>query len=179
MYASVPPIPPARGPALLDDYMDFLAENALYLHGIAIYNIFPDHPITQFLPEDVAHLPIMLVPPPLTPHEILAGILSDEIGIFTAGGMVTAMSDLGIALDFKLSTEGKVGKMPLGRDMFDAENEEAMEPLVDECQCFTCRKHYRAYIHHLLHCHEMTAWVLLQMFHLNPLPLTVVTISTS
>ena len=61
MYASIPPIPPARGPALLDDYMDFLAENAAHLSGIAIYNIFPDHPITQFLPEEVAHLPIMLV----------------------------------------------------------------------------------------------------------------------
>jgi queuine tRNA-ribosyltransferase subunit QTRTD1 len=170
VYASIPPIPPARGPALLDDYMDFLAENAAHLSGIAIYNIFPDHPITQFLPEEVAHLPVMLVASPLTPHEILAGILSDEVGVFTAGGMVTAMSDLGIALDFSLNMESKEKKIPLGRDLFETENEDTMEPLVHGCQCYTCRKHYRAYIHHLLKCHEMTAWVLLQMYPPHFLP---------
>src|SRR5271170_2025351 len=147
--------------------MDFLAENAAHLSGIAMYNIFPDHPVTQFLPEEVGHLPIMLVAPPLTPHEILSGILSDEIGIFTAGGMVTAMSDLGIALDFNLNTGLKEKKIPLGTDLFEKENEDAMEPLVDGCLCYTCQKHYRAYIHHLLKCHEMTAWVLLQMYLLS------------
>ena len=148
---------------LLDNYMDFLVENAGHLSGIAIYNVFPDHPITQFLPDEVAHLPILLVPPPLTPHEILAGILSDDVGSFTAGGMITAMSDLGIALDFSLNTESKEKKIPLGRDLFDPENEAAMEPLVDGCKCYSCQKHNCAYIHHLLKCHEMTAWVLLQM----------------
>jgi queuine tRNA-ribosyltransferase accessory subunit len=162
VYASIPPIPPATAPALLDSYMDFLAENAERLDGLAIYNIFPDHPITQFLPDGVSHLPILLVPSPTTPHEILAGILSDEISTFTAGGMITSMSDLGIALDFSLNKESQE-KLPLGKDMFSSENEDIMAPLADECQCFTCKNHYRAYIHHLLKCHEMTGWVLLQM----------------
>ena len=30
------------------------------------------------------------------------------------------------------------------------------------CQCFTCRHHSRAYIHHLLQAHEMAARVLLE-----------------
>lgn len=36
-------------------------------------------------------------------------------------------------------------------------------PLVPGCSCFTCQNHSRAYIHHLLHTHEMLAGVLLQM----------------
>jgi queuine tRNA-ribosyltransferase accessory subunit len=145
--------------------MDFLSQHVDRLSGLAIYNIFPDHPITQFLPESMSTLPILLVPPPMTPHEILAGIISEEISMFSAGGMVTAMSDLGIALDFSLKTHPKENKIPLGTDLFNTENQVLMTPLVDECTCFTCKKYHRAYIHHLLKCHEMTAWVLLQMYH--------------
>lgn len=36
-------------------------------------------------------------------------------------------------------------------------------PLVDGCKCYTCRKHSRAYIHHLLNTHEMLAQTLLDM----------------
>jgi len=144
--------------------MDFLAENVSKLSGIAIYNTFPDHPITQFLPEKLAQLPILLVPSPLTPHEILTSIISDQVSTFTAGGMVTAMSDLGIALDFHLFPKTAERNIPLGKDLFLTEHEDVMTPLVDGCTCFTCKNHYRAYIHHLLKCHEMTAWVLLQMY---------------
>jgi queuine tRNA-ribosyltransferase accessory subunit len=143
--------------------MDFLGEHIDRISGVAIYNIFADHSMTQFLPESISKLPILLVPPPLTPHEILAGIIKDEISTFSAGGMVTALSDLGIALDFSLNVEPKEQKISLGKDLFSAENETVMAPLVDGCVCFTCKKHHRAYIHHLLKCHEMTAWVLLQM----------------
>jgi queuine tRNA-ribosyltransferase accessory subunit len=144
--------------------MDFLSEKSSHLAGLAIYNIFPDHQITQFIPKEIAHLPILLVPSPLTPHEILAGILSDEISCFTAGGMITSMSDLGIALDFNLHKKINGEKVPLGRDLFQIENEADVSPLVDGCECFSCKNHHRAYVHHLLKCHEMTAWVLLQMY---------------
>ena len=159
--------------------MDFLAENAGRLAGLAIYNIFPDHPITQFLPDEVAALPILLVPSPVTPHEILAGILSDRVSVFTAGGMITSMSDIGIALDFNLHTSIEGDKIPLGRDMFATVNEADVTPLVSGCQCFTCKNHHRAYIHHLLKCHEMTAWVLLQMYSPSYDLLMIVTTSIS
>ena len=151
--------------------MDFLSANASNIHGIAIYNIFPDQSIQRYLPEELASLPVMLVPSPITPHEILSAIVSDGVSSFTAGGMITSMSDLGIALDFTLDPGEKReadGKTPLGRDMFKEENAEDMNALVVGCECFTCTHHHRAYIHHLLKCHEMTAWVLLQMYIPHP-----------
>jgi hypothetical protein len=36
-------------------------------------------------------------------------------------------------------------------------------PLVPGCSCFACRNHTRAYVHHLLHQHEMLASVLLEV----------------
>lgn len=36
-------------------------------------------------------------------------------------------------------------------------------PLVQGCSCFACRNHSRAYLHHLLHTHEMLASVLLEL----------------
>jgi queuine tRNA-ribosyltransferase accessory subunit len=36
-------------------------------------------------------------------------------------------------------------------------------PLLEGCTCFTCRKHSRAYVHHLLMSHEMLAHVLLEL----------------
>lgn len=36
-------------------------------------------------------------------------------------------------------------------------------PLVEGCSCFACRNHTRAYMHHLLHAHEMLASVLLEV----------------
>jgi queuine tRNA-ribosyltransferase subunit QTRTD1 len=35
-------------------------------------------------------------------------------------------------------------------------------PLVEGCGCFACASHTRAYVHHLLHAHEMLASVLLE-----------------
>jgi queuine tRNA-ribosyltransferase len=164
VYASIPPIPLSRAPALMDEYMDFLASNSSNIHGLAIYNIFPDQSIQRYLPDEIASLPLMLVPSTVTPHEILSAIISDGVSCFTAGGMITSMSDLGVALDFTLTPPKKEGeKIPLGRDMFSEENEEDMGPLVSGCECFTCTNHHRAYIHHLFKCHEMTAWVLLQL----------------
>jgi queuine tRNA-ribosyltransferase accessory subunit len=151
----------------MDEYMDFLSANASKIHGIAIYNIFPDQSIQRYLPKELSSLPVMLVPSPLTPHEILSAIVSDGVSCFTAGGMITSMSDLGIALAFKLDPEETTQtdtKRPLGRDMFMEENEDDMSGLVPGCECFTCTHHHRAYIHHLLKCHEMTAWVLLQVY---------------
>jgi queuine tRNA-ribosyltransferase subunit QTRTD1 len=34
---------------------------------------------------------------------------------------------------------------------------------VEGCTCFACRNHTRAYVHHLLHTHEMLASVLLEI----------------
>eukprot|EP00899_Mesostigma_viride_P008366 jgi/Mesvir1/17530/Mv08782-RA.1 len=36
-------------------------------------------------------------------------------------------------------------------------------PILKGCSCYTCKNHTRAYLHHLLNCHEMTAEVLLEI----------------
>ena len=46
----------------------------------------------------------------------------------------------------------------------------AKRPLLPGCECYTCERYMRAYVHHLLQCHEMTAAVLLDIhnyFHFN------------
>jgi len=43
-------------------------------------------------------------------------------------------------------------------------------PLLPGCQCLACTRYMRAYVHHLLQCHEMTAAVLLDVhnyYHFN------------
>jgi queuine tRNA-ribosyltransferase subunit QTRTD1 len=42
-----------------------------------------------------------------------------------------------------------------------------MSPLVADCECYTCRKHTRAYIHHLLAVREMLGKVLLMIHNLH------------
>uniref|UniRef100_A0A3Q7J588 Queuine tRNA-ribosyltransferase accessory subunit 2 n=1 Tax=Solanum lycopersicum TaxID=4081 RepID=A0A3Q7J588_SOLLC len=36
-------------------------------------------------------------------------------------------------------------------------------PIVDDCKCYTCQNHTKAYINHLLNVHEMLAHILLEM----------------
>lgn len=40
-------------------------------------------------------------------------------------------------------------------------------PLVAGCSCFTCRNHTRAYLHHLLHTHEILGSVLLEVHNMH------------
>ena len=37
-------------------------------------------------------------------------------------------------------------------------------PIISSCNCYTCRNHTKAYIHHLLNVHELLATVLLTMY---------------
>ena len=48
-------------------------------------------------------------------------------------------------------------------NMWAAEFRTDKDPLVLGCQCYACRHHTRAYIHHLLEEHEMSAQVLLEV----------------
>jgi len=47
--------------------------------------------------------------------------------------------------------------------------EEDRRPLVVGCTCYTCTRHTRAYVRHLLNTHEMTGDILLMM-SVRPLP---------
>lgn len=54
-------------------------------------------------------------------------------------------------------------------NMLDAQFREDVGPLVQGCECFTCRNHTRAYLHHLHLVHEMSAQVLLELHNLHQL----------
>ena len=48
-------------------------------------------------------------------------------------------------------------------NMLDKQHKEDQRPLVQGCKCFACKNHTRAYVHHLLLVHEMTAQILLEL----------------
>ncbi|KAI9505649.1 tRNA-guanine(15) transglycosylase-like protein, partial [Coemansia spiralis] len=52
-------------------------------------------------------------------------------------------------------------------DMWQPRMFDDFSPLVKECNCYTCRNHHRAYIHHLLMTKEMLATVLLQVHNMH------------
>jgi len=64
----------------------------------------------------------------------------------------------GNGVDDKASTEILMSDPSLKMDM---------SPLVADCECYTCRKHTRAYIHHLLAVGEMLGKVLLMIHNLH------------
>ena len=41
------------------------------------------------------------------------------------------------------------------------------EPLVFGCDCYSCKNHHKAYIFHLLECHEMTGTVLINIHNVH------------
>ena len=67
---------------------------------------------------------------------------------------------MGSALDMSTAEEA-AGDTKI--NMLDLQHREDKGPLVAGCACFTCKSHSRAYIHHLLLVHEMTAQILLEL----------------
>ena len=59
------------------------------------------------------------------------------------------------------------GKKAAHINLFDEEHKMVVGPLVERCECHTCKNYTKAYIHHLLQCNEMTAFVLLVIHNLH------------
>lgn len=72
------------------------------------------------------------------------------------------MAELGFALCFDLSPSPPFGA-PHSNKLNMRDHAFALDatPLVAGCACYSCAHHTRAYIHHLLHTHEMLATILL------------------
>ena len=66
----------------------------------------------------------------------------------------------GLALDLGAD---RAEDTPTELDMWDPAYTKDTGPLVKGCLCFACLNHTRAYVHHLLGVHEMTAMVLLEL----------------
>ena len=56
---------------------------------------------------------------------------------------------------------------PVKINLLDSRFRKDTQPLVLSCRCFSCKNHTRAYIHHLLNVHEMTAQVLLELHNVH------------
>lgn len=141
-------------------YLQHLQEDvAGDLAGLAIYNvdILPD------LAEYSALLPLprLSLDLPRSPHDILRQV---SLGIdLVLVPFINAVSDSGVAFTFTLAPQKTSGVQPLGIDLWPAEHKTSLAPLVEGCQCYTCRRHHRAFLNHLLNAKEMLGWNLLQI----------------
>ena len=141
-------------------YLQHLAEDLVGdLSGLAIYsaNILPDlHEYKALLP-----LPRLSLDLPRSPHDILRQISLGADLILTP--FVNTTSDAGVAFTFSLSRLDGPGVHSLGMDLWSPEHKTSLLPLVEGCQCYTCRRHHRAFLNHLLNAKEMLGWNLLQI----------------
>ncbi|KAG0632987.1 tRNA-guanine(15) transglycosylase-like protein [Tuber brumale] len=138
-------------------YLDYLKEHISSLSGLALY----DARLTVDLPGDLKGLPRLSLDQALTPHKVLQQV-SWGVDMLDLA-FLTQMTDAGISLKFQFPGEAAGKKEALGVDLWSKEYGTSLEPLAAECKCYTCRKHHRAYVQHLLTAKEMTAWVLLQI----------------
>ncbi|KAI6782893.1 Queuine tRNA-ribosyltransferase-like protein [Emericellopsis cladophorae] len=136
------------------------------LAGLAIYdvNILPDLQLYK----NLTSLPKLSLDLPKTPHDVLRQV---ALGVdLVLASFVNVISDAGIAFSFTLPTDGDIPTdgdagaiRPLGVDMSETAHATSLEPLLADCVCYTCTKHHRAYVNHLLHAKEMLGWNLLQI----------------
>ncbi|KAI0426220.1 tRNA-guanine transglycosylase [Xylaria sp. FL1042] len=143
------------------EYFNRLEQDfATRVSGLAVYD-------ADVLPDLSNHGPLISLPRlslhyTATPQEILRQIQLG-VDVFTVS-FLNSISDAGIALSFTFPppSDSGSGIRPLGINMWSSEHEVAVRPLVEGCKCYTCTKHHRAFLHHLLNAKEMLGWTLLQ-----------------
>lgn len=128
------------------------------------------------IPERIQHLPRFCASDPANPHGLLRAV---ALGVdLVTVPFVNAITEQGIAFSFDLlnpSPDSQIlpldGRepMPLGVDMWSASHASEVSPLSPGCTCYTCTRHHRAYLHHLLQAKEMLAWTLLQIHNYHVL----------
>ncbi|OJJ33005.1 hypothetical protein ASPWEDRAFT_115243 [Aspergillus wentii DTO 134E9] len=155
-FAPVLPLDNAEQSIYLDELE---AELRQYISGLALYESDSLSLITELLGD----LPRLLFSDPATPHDILREV-SLGADLLTLPFM-TACSDAGIAFDFSFPAPAAVVSepRPLAFDLWSSEYTTDTRPFSEGCQCYACRNHHRAYLHHLLSAKEMLAWTLLQI----------------
>lgn len=140
-------------------YLKSLDEDAApSLSGLAIYgvDILPD--LDSYA--NLSALPKLSFDAPRSPHDILRQIALG-IDICTLP-FINTTSDAGIAMTFAFPPSS-TSPQPLGTDMWSPEHVTSVTPLQENCPCYACKTHHRAYIHHLLNAKEMLGWTLLQI----------------
>ncbi|PYH42714.1 tRNA-ribosyltransferase family protein [Aspergillus saccharolyticus JOP 1030-1] len=143
---------------------DLETEMRRYISGLALY----ESASLSAVSEGLGDLPRLLFGAPATPHEILRDV-SRGADLHTIPFM-SICSDAGIALDFTFipppsspAPTTSRPPIPLAYDLWSSDYKTDTRPFSESCQCYACRHHHRAYLHHLLSAKEMLAWSLLQI----------------
>lgn len=145
-------------------YLNELAEEHIpYLSGLTLY----DSASVGSISDQLSHLPRYCISGPQTPQQVLDAI-AQGVDIITTP-FVTAVTERGIAFSFTFPAPNSRKDLPLGIDMWSTEHATSVTPLVADCSCYTCTRHHRAYLHHLLLAKEMLAWSLLQIHNFHVL----------
>ena len=171
ILACIPPIEAEQQQLYLSDLCSDHIES---LSGLSIY----DTSSALIIPQQVSGLPLLSIADPPTPQAILQDI-SLGIDLITVP-FVTAASEQGIAFTFTFpppspsedhTAPPTSSKQLLGIDLFSPTHATSVTPLSPTCTCYTCTRHHRAYIQHLLSAREMLAWTLLQIHNFHVLNL--------
>lgn len=142
---------------LVDEYKSTLAGLSLYAQSTA-----------DAIPAELHNLLRLSLTDPPTPHSILTAV-SLGIDLITVP-FVTRTSEHGLAFCFSFpAPEPSSSGEPLAIDLWPDTHATALTPLTPSCTCYTCTRHHRAYVHHLLQAKEMLAWTLLQIHNLATL----------
>lgn len=148
------------------EYLERLSEehasNPAVLSGLAVYDadLIPDVSSSY---KNLNALPRLALTAPSTPHQVLHQI-SLGMDIFLLPFLSTA-SDAGIALSFTFPPPASETSelLPLGIDMSSPSHSVSLTPLTENCTCYACTTHHRAFVQHLLCAREMLGWTLLQI----------------
>lgn len=154
LFASILPIEKEQQSFYLADMSN---EFASKLSGFCLYASTS----TEVIPSDLHHLPRIYLTDPASPHEVLKAVACGVDLISTP--FVSKTSEHGIAFDFTFPIIARGAPQPLGRDMWSSSYATSLTALSPSCECYTCTRHHRAYVHHLLQAREMLAWTLLQI----------------
>ncbi|MCJ1441044.1 MAG: hypothetical protein MMC23_001530 [Stictis urceolatum] len=163
LWAPIPPL----DKEVQRSYLETLEEGAEEgkIEGLVVYQ----NDSIEAVPESMLGLPRLALTEPRTPGEVL-----DAVGLgfdLVTAPFVTKGSEAGVGFTFEFPAEGgslsgqgdREARRVLGVDMWDAKHAKDTRPLVEDCECYACTKHSRAFVQHLLQAKEMLAWVLLQI----------------
>ena len=157
-FASIPSLEPQQQSFYLSD---LTTDYKHLLSGLALYSV----ETAVQLPDSLEDLPRFCLIDAKSPHEILRAVSlgNDLITV----PFVTATSESGVAMTFSFQEEITATEVPLGFDLWDPAHATDLSALKEGCTCYTCSKHHRAFIHHLLSAKEMLAWTLLQIHNFH------------
>jgi len=157
LFAPILPLEKELQSVYLDQLQDEWRD---HVQGLTIYNSSS----VSIVPERLLGLPRLSLDEPDSPQEVLRNV-SFGVDVLTIP-FIGAATDAGIALDFVFpcpSASQQESSKSLGMDMWSVQYATDLSPLCYGCPCYTCSKHHRAYIQHLLSAKEMLGWVLLQI----------------